>query len=284
METTSERKPGWIRFKIPGGEKYTRVKNIIRKNKLHTVCLEAGCPNIGECFGCGTATFLIMGNICTRNCLYCAVSQGTPESPDADEPENIASAVKELELKYAVITSVTRDDIPDGGSSIFAKTATAIKTRYPQCRIELLVPDFKTVMESSLDTIIAAGPHVINHNIEVVSSLYKQLRPAGDYELSLRLLSRAAAAGIPAKSGLMIGFGETIADIEKTFGDLYAAGCRILTVGQYLQSRKNGFPVNKYYTPEEFTLIGDMAKNMGFERVMSGPLIRSSYHAADMSE
>jgi len=275
--------PDWIRFKIPSGAAYKKVASTVKAHSLHTVCVEAGCPNVGECFACKTATFMIMGDTCTRNCRYCAVGQGTPEPVDPDEPFHVAEAVAELGLKYAVITSVTRDDIADGGASLFADTVKCIRTKSPRCRVELLVPDFKPDMHRSLQRVIDAQPDVINHNIEVVKGFYDKLRPMGDYNLSLELLKLVASSNIPAKSGLMIGFGESMDDIHNTLEDLVQAGCRMLTVGQYLQSRRDGFPVVKYYHPDEFKQISEMAYNLGFDQVMSGPLVRSSYHAAEMA-
>jgi lipoic acid synthetase len=274
--------PDWIKYKIPAGKTYTRVKKTLAERGLHTICTEARCPNIGECFGSGTATFLILGNICTRNCRYCSVSGGEPLPPDKDEPLAIAGAVASLELQYAVITSVTRDDLPDGGSALFAASVDAIRGAQPSCRIELLVPDFKHDMESSMARIVRRRPDVINHNIEVVRRFYRELRPMGDYDLSLRLLAGVSESGIPAKSGLMIGFGEDLNDIEETLRDLRHAGCSILTVGQYLMPRSEGYPVKRYYHPDEFKEIAKMAEDIGFARVQAGPLVRSSYHADAM--
>jgi lipoic acid synthetase len=274
--------PDWIKYKIPAGKTYARVKNTIAERGLHTICTEARCPNIGECFGNGTATFLILGNICTRNCRYCSVSKGEPMPPDEDEPLAIAEAVASLGLRYVVITSVTRDDLPDGGSALFAATLDAIRGAQPSCRIELLVPDFKNDMAGSMARIIHRRPDVINHNIEVVRRFYRELRPMGDYELSLRLLEGASESGIPAKSGLMIGFGEDLNDIEETLRDLHHAGCTILTVGQYLTPSREGYPVKRYYHPDEFKEIEIMAEDIGFMRVQAGPLVRSSYHADAM--
>ncbi|HOO70967.1 MAG TPA: lipoyl synthase [Spirochaetota bacterium] len=277
------RKPRWIKFSIPGGKEYTRLKGIISAQKLHTVCTEARCPNIGECFSCGTATFLIMGPVCTRNCRYCSVASGVPAELDHDEPFRVAAAVRDMNLTYAVITSVTRDDLADGGASCFAATVENIRSLVPSCSVELLIPDFKGSMEPSLARIIDARPDVINHNIEVVKSHYRELRPRGDYGLSLRLLKSASASGIPAKSGLMIGFGETIEEIFGTIDDLADAGCSIITVGQYLQSKVDGYPTVKYYTPDEFIRIEHYAREKGVSRVLSGPLVRSSYHASLLS-
>jgi lipoyl synthase len=275
--------PDWIRFKIPSGAAYKTVASTVKAHSLHTVCVEAKCPNVGECFACKTATFMIMGDTCTRNCRYCAVGQDTPKPVDPDEPFHVAEAVTELGLKYAVITSVTRDDIADGGASLFADTVKCIRTKSPRCRVELLVPDFRPHMPRSLQEVIEAQPDVINHNIEVVKGFYDELRPLGNYNLSLELLKQVNGSNIPAKSGLMIGFGESMDDIRNTLEDLVHTGCRMLTVGQYLQSRRDGFPVVKYYHPDEFKQISEMAYTMGFDQVMSGPLVRSSYHAAEMA-
>ncbi len=277
------RKPPWIRFSMPGGKDYVRVRGIIKEEGLHTVCTEAGCPNIGECFSRGTATFLILGDTCTRNCRYCAVNQGTPGPVAVAEPEKIARAVEKLGLTYAVITSVTRDDLPDGGAGIYAELIGKIRDRSPLCEIEVLVPDFMPSWRENLQLVIDARPDVLNHNIEVAGSLYRELRPMGNYDISLEILKAAADAGLPAKSGLMIGFGESTEDIYKTLDDLRGAGCSMLTVGQYLQSTRDGFPVVKYYHPDEFEEIRKKALETGFRKVMSGPLVRSSYHAGELA-
>ncbi len=283
MAETELRKPAWIKFKIPGGQNYTKIKRILSGKNLHTVCTEALCPNIGECFGCGTATFIILGNICTRNCLYCSVIKGIPEQPDQSEPLNIAEAVKEMSLTHAVITSVTRDDLPDGGASLFCETVMNIKNLNPACSVEVLVPDFQNNMISSIDKIISSSPDIINHNIEVSKNLYEKLRPLGSYEKSLELISYVSKKGLKVKSGLMIGFGEDIEDILSTLKDLYQTGCSFVTIGQYLKSLKTNHPVKKYYTPDEFIEIREIALKIGFEKVMSGPLVRSSYHAKEMA-
>lgn len=276
--------PRWINLEIPGGTDYVRVKGVIEREGLHTVCLEARCPNIGDCFCSGTATFLIMGDVCTRNCRYCAVRHGRPAPVDPDEPGRVARAVAELGLEYAVVTSVTRDDLPDGGAAIFAETVSAIRDISPSCRVEVLVPDFRASMERSLERVVGAGPYVINHNMETVGPLFPALRPQGDYGLSLGLISRAVLSGIPVKSGLMAGLGESIDDLSSTMEDLRHAGCSILTVGQYLRSRKENHPVAKYYTPAEFESIRLRAESMGFARVLAGPMVRSSYHAGELSK
>lgn len=273
--------PDWIRFQIPGGKNAARLRGVIQKSGLHTVCMEAHCPNVGECMGCGTATFLILGDICTRHCRYCSVTQGTPRPPEPDEPVRVGKAVETLSLTYVVVTSVTRDDLPDGGSEQFAGTVRAVREHAPKSRIELLIPDFAHAAPDSLDHIFSASPDVLNHNIEVARPLFERLRPDGDYRRSLEVLRETADAGFPAKSGLMIGFGETTDDILKTLEDLRGAGVSILTVGQYLRSKRDGFPVARYYHPEEFEEIGDVARRMGFTSVRSGPLVRSSYRAGE---
>jgi lipoic acid synthetase len=267
---------------VPGGETYVRVKGAAERNKLRTVCLDAKCPNIGECFCSGHAAFLIMGGVCTRNCLYCAVGNGLPSRLDPGEPLRIAAAVAELGLRYTVITSVTRDDLADGGASHFTACVREIRAAAPLCRIELLIPDFRQA-DGALAAVCDAKPDVLNHNIEVVRRLFSPLRMQGDYDYSLSVLRRIAESGIPAKSGLMIGFGETLQDIEETITDLHRAGCSILTVGQYLRSYKDGVPVVKYYRPEEFEGIAETAKKIGIKNTLSAPLARSSYHAEGAS-
>jgi len=275
--------PDWIKFSIPSGEQYKKVQQHVTGCGLHTVCLEARCPNIGECFAKGHATFLILGNICTRNCRYCAVPKGTPAMLDEDEPEKIAKAVAALNLKYVVITSVTRDDLDDGGASHFAKTIKAIRRFSSEVKVEVLIPDFKQSVELSLATIMDERPDVINHNIEVVKNFYTALRPKGDYALSLKILAIVTEHGFVAKSGLMIGFGETLDDIVQTLREVYAAGCRVLTVGQYCASHKGAYPVQKYYTPDEFKEIETIAYQIGFTKVLAAPLVRSSYRAGELS-
>jgi len=279
---TTDRKPEWIRYKTPGGPGYLNVKKCITGLNLHTICTEAKCPNAGDCFSKNTVTFLIMGSKCTRNCLYCAVEKAVPDPPDADEPLRIAEAVFRLGLKYAVITSVTRDDLNDGGATYFAETALKIKEKVPGCRVELLVPDFKESLIDSLSIIKVANPDILNHNIETVKEYFPELRPSGDYEHSLYLLKTASKMGFLTKSGLMIGFGETIDDITSTMQDLFDSGCSILTVGQYLSPAKSSYEVKKYYHPDEFKEIKIIGEAMGFKKVLSGPNIRSSYHAASI--
>jgi len=279
MKSSYKRLPEWIRTKVPGGETYVLVKKATEGKNLHTVCLEAKCPNVGECFCGGRAAFLVLGDICTRNCRYCAVSHGKPAVLDPDEPRRIAEAVSELNLSYTVITSVTRDDCEDGGASHIAACVRAIRKAAGKCKIEVLIPDFRYAGHNALDIILKSCPDVVNHNIEVVRSLFPELRPQGEYDYSLSVLHRISSSGFSAKSGLMIGFGESESDIVSTFEDLRRAGCSILTVGQYLRSSKEGFPVSRYYRPEEFLRLEVEAKKMGFEKVLCGPLVRSSYHA-----
>lgn len=276
--------PDWIKFSIPSGEQYKKVQQHVAGCGLHTVCLEARCPNIGECFAKGHATFLILGNICTRNCKYCAVTKGHPHPIDRHEPQNIANAVANLNLDYVVITSVTRDDLEDGGATQFVKTIDAIRNinTNNKTKIEVLIPDFKYSQQRSLRMIMDAKPDVINHNIEVAKNFYYMLRPKGDYALSLKILAIVTDNGFIAKSGLMIGFGETLDDIMKTLEDVYSAGCRLVTIGQYCASHKGAYPVQKYYTPDEFKEIEAVAYQIGFTKVLAAPLVRSSYRAGEL--
>ena len=274
--------PDWIKFSIPSGDKYKKVKQHIASCGLHTVCVEARCPNIGECFSSGQATFLIMGNICTRNCQYCAVSKGAPLPLDRNEPHKIARAVQSLNLEYVVITSVTRDDLPDGGALHFAKTVEEVKKINPHITTEVLIPDFKQSQELSLAILFESKPDVINHNIEVSKSHYHLLRPLGSYNDSLKVLATVTEQGFVAKSGLMIGFGETFDDIAQTLCDVYNTGCRIITIGQYCSSHNNAYSVQKYYTPDEFKEITKIAHTIGFTQVLAAPLVRSSYRAGEL--
>lgn len=277
------RKPPWLKRRIPSGATYHKVHSILKKSKLHTVCQEALCPNIGECFSRGTATFLILGDRCTRNCRFCAVAHGPTEPPDPEEPSRVAEAAQELALRYVVVTSVTRDDLPDGGAGHFANTIREVKHRAPSVRIEILVPDFKG-SESAINTIVKARPDVLNHNLETVPRLYPEVRPGADYDRSLRLLKgvRDLLPDILTKSGLMLGLGERPDEMETVFENLLEAGCRILTLGQYLQPSKDHLPVKRYVPPEEFDRWKEIALEMGFGAVVSGPFVRSSYHAGEL--
>ncbi len=279
-----KRKPEWLKVKLPCGNDFKRVKGILSYFRLYSVCQEARCPNIAECFHTGTATFLIMGNTCTRNCLYCNVRHGRPDMVDESEPERLVQAVKELGLKYIVITSVTRDDLPDGGAEIFARCVETLCREIPECTVEVLIPDLKGDWRS-LERIMEAGPHVINHNMEIVPSLFEVLRPMGNYRISLDLLHhvhRNNRTKIITKSGFMVGFGEDWKDILELLHSLASVHCERITVGQYLQPTRNHWPVLKYYDPDEFEVIKGMAYEMGLKHVEAGPLVRSSYHAAKM--
>jgi lipoyl synthase len=276
------RKPDWLKRRLPTGETFNQIREIIEAGRLHTVCQEAKCPNIWECYSHRTATFLIMGERCTRTCRFCAVTSGAPEPLDPQEPARVAEAVQRMGLKYVVITSVTRDDLPDGGAAHFAATIGAVRRRLPQVEIEVLIPDFQGD-RAGLETVLAARPDVLNHNLETVPRLYPQVRPQADYHRSIELLARAAefAPTIPTKSGLMLGLGERPEEIRQTIGDLAAAGCRILTLGQYLQPSPRHLPVEAYVPPEEFEAWRKMALTMGFSEVASAPFVRSSYHAKE---
>lgn len=278
-----ERIPHWLRFHIPGGAEYVRLKKTIGLLNLHTVCVEAKCPNIGECFCNGTATFMILGNVCTRNCRYCAVEKGSPLPPAYDEPERVAEAVKQLRITYAVVTSVTRDDLLDGGASIFAETVRKIREKNKNVRVEVLVPDFLHCKPDALDELLESEPDVFNHNIEVVQKMFPLLRPRGSYEKSLEVIERAAKRKLATKTGLMVGFGETMDDIRHTLEDVRRAGTTILSIGQYLKSHRGAYPVVKYYHPEEFREINNIAHSLGFSKYFCGPLVRSSFHAAEIS-
>ena len=274
------RHPDWLKVRVGGGETYVEMKNLLRTAKLHTICEEAKCPNIAECFGCGTAVFLILGDVCTRGCAYCNVNHGKPLPLNKNEPKDIADSVKTLGLKYVVITSVTRDDLPDGGASVFSKTLTEIRQMNGGCKIEVLIPDFKG-QQAALQKVVDAAPDVINHNIEVVEDLFPMIRPEGDYQRSLSVLKTIKTINktMKTKSGFMLGFGESKDQILATMKDLRASGVDFLTIGQYLQPTKKHMLVRKYYTPDEFEEFKAIALDMGFLHVESGPLVRSSYHA-----
>jgi len=274
------RHPDWLKVKIAGGKNYVKMKSLLKNAKLHTICEEAKCPNIAECFNNGTAVFLILGDICTRNCGYCNVTHGVPKPLNENEPKKVAESVKQLALKYVVITSVTRDDLEDGGASVFCETINEIKNLNNNCKIEVLIPDFKGNMES-LNDIIYSKPDVINHNIEVVKELFLEIRPEGNYENSITLLKNIKKRNrkIKTKSGFMIGIGENKNQILKTMDDLINAEVDFLTIGQYLQPTKKHADIKKYYTPREFEEFKEIGLKMGFKHVESGPLVRSSYHA-----
>ncbi len=274
------RKPPWLRVPFPGGPRYLRLKGVLRGAGLHTVCEEARCPNIGECFEAGTATFMILGDVCTRACGFCAVRSGRPAGLDAEEPSRVAEAVGRLGLKHAVITSVTRDDLPDGGASVFADTIRAIRRRSPATSVEVLIPDFGGAPQA-LATVMATRPHILNHNLETVPRLYPRVRPQAVYRRSLELLGRAKTLdrGVLTKSGLMVGLGESREELLEVMADLAAVGCDILTVGQYLQPTPRHLPVARYYHPDEFQELAEEGRRLGLRQVEAGPLVRSSYHA-----
>ncbi|HVP81020.1 MAG TPA: lipoyl synthase [Thermodesulfobacteriota bacterium] len=277
------KKPPWLKKRLPPFEDLEKVKSILDSAELHTVCEEARCPNLGECFSKGTATLLILGKICTRNCGFCAVEHGVSAPPDEQEPGKVAQAVKKMGLHYVVITSVTRDDLPDGGASHFAKVIQAIRAVDRGIKIEVLIPDFKGDLPS-LNAVLKEGPDVLNHNIETISRLYQEVRPQADYRRSLRLLKRAKERdpGTVTKSGFMLGLGETEREVFSLLQDLREAGCDFLTIGQYLQPRPDRLPVARYIPPEEFEAFRKIGEEMGFESVASGPFVRSSFHAAQM--
>jgi len=272
------RRPEWLKSRIPGGENYARLKAIIDSNRLHTVCQEARCPNAGECWNNGTATFMILGDVCTRSCGFCAVKTGKPTELDADEPARVARAVSLLGLRHAVITSVNRDELYDGGAQIFAETIRQVRASNPGIRIEVLIPDFRGE-EFALDIVLDALPDILNHNMETVPRLYPIVRPQAKYERSLALLNRARRRGFITKTGLMLGIGEKIAEVVKVLKDLRREDCVILTLGQYLQPTKEHLPVDRFVHPEEFRKLKEIGLEMGFRHVESGPLVRSSYHA-----
>ena len=274
------RKPDWLKRRLPTGETFNQVRELIEAGKLHTVCQEAKCPNIWECYSHRTATFLILGERCTRNCRFCSVAAGLPEPLDLDEPGRVAEAVERMGLKYAVVTSVTRDDLPDGGAAHFAATIGEIRRRVPEAEIEVLIPDFQGD-RAALETVLRARPDVLNHNIETVPRLYSRVRPRADYRRSLELLRRAGESAplIPTKSGMMLGLGERPEEIRQTLQDLREVGCRILTLGQYLQPSPTHLPVEAYIPPEDFENWRKAALELGFSEVASAPFVRSSYHA-----
>jgi lipoic acid synthetase len=279
------KKPPWLKKRIPPMEDLEKVKSVLREGALHTVCEEARCPNLGECFSKGTATFLILNSVCTRHCGFCAVEHGTPLPPDESEPERVAEAVERMRLRYVVVTSVTRDDLPDGGASQFAKTIRAIRARDRTLRIETLVPDFKGDSQC-LEVVLSESPDVLNHNVETVPRLYAEVRPQADYRRSLNLLKQAKKRDprLVTKSGFMLGVGEEAKEIFDLLCDLRDVGCDLVTIGQYLQPRSDRIPVRRYVPPKEFEEYKRMGEAMGFKEVASGPFVRSSFHASEMFE
>lgn len=278
-------KPRWLKKSMPKGGDYQRVTRLLSEAGLHTVCQEAACPNMFECFSKNTATFMILGSNCTRNCRFCNVTANSPTPVDPDEPKRVADTVLKLKLTYVVVTSVTRDDLPDGGASHFARVIQAIKKADPGIRVEVLIPDFQGDVKA-LETVAKAEPDVINHNIETVKGLYSRVRPQALYQRSLDLIRHVTERfpGLPAKSGIMVGLGETPEELGATFQDLYDHGCNILTVGQYLQPTRDHLSVEKFYSPEEFEQLDRMARDIGFKQVAAGPFVRSSYKAGELFE
>ncbi len=276
--TGTRRLPSWLRMERASGESYTRVKKLVESHRLHTICTSGNCPNIGECWNAGTATLMILGDVCTRSCKFCGTKSGRPLPPDPGEPERVAQAVKTMHLKHCVITSVDRDDLPDGGSTHWVETIRRIKEVNPGVTIETLIPDFRGNTED-IDRVIDAGPEVISHNIETVRRLTPLIRSVAKYEVSLAVLRHIASRGIPAKSGIMLGLGETGAEVTEALHDLFATGCKIVTIGQYLAPSLNHMPVVEYVTPEKFEEYRKKGLEIGFEYVESSPLVRSSFHA-----
>jgi lipoic acid synthetase len=273
------RKPSWLKVRPPYSDECRNIRSTLTGLQLHTVCQEAACPNIAECFAGGTATFLIMGNICTRDCLYCNVKHGKPAAIDENEINHLIDAVRKMKLEYVVITSVTRDDLTDGGARVFSRCIGKLREALPACKIEVLIPDFQG-NQAALEKVIVAKPDVINHNMEVVKSLFPQLRPQGNYDVSLNLLKKIGSSSAASKSGFMIGFGESREDILQLIDDLASVSCTRLTIGQYQQPTLKHWPVAKYYHPDEFAEFKEIAYHKGFQHVEAGPLVRSSYHAA----
>jgi lipoic acid synthetase len=275
-------RPAWLKVRPPGGENYQKLKRLARGLELHTVCESAHCPNIGECWNHGTATFMILGNLCTRRCGFCAVPKGRPLALDQDEPRRVAEAVAALELRHAVVTSVDRDDDLLGGARIFAATIHEIRRHRPGCAVEVLIPDFRGD-EAALGIVIEAAPDILAHNVETVPSFYRFVRPGSKFDRSVELLRRAKRAGMRTKTSLMLGLGETWEELEATLGTLAATGCDILTLGQYLRPSRDQLPVKRLYTPEEFAELKRIGERLGFGHVESGPLVRSSYHAHEQA-
>jgi lipoic acid synthetase len=279
-----QRKPDWLKVRMPGGPTYLELRQRLRASELNTVCEEAHCPNISECWERRSATFMVLGAVCTRACRYCAVTSGKPIGLDLEEPARLGRTVAQLDLRYCVITSVDRDDLPDGGAFIFAQSITEIRKLSPTCQVEVLIPDFQGNW-LALRSVLQAGPTVLNHNIETVRRVFPSVRPKGDYDLSLELLRRSKelAPDTPSKSGIMVGLGETHAEIKQTMSDLREVGCELLTIGQYLKPSAKHVAMDRYYHPDEFKELEQAGYAMGFRHVAAGPLVRSSYHAEEQA-
>lgn len=282
INTTPLRRPSWIRVRAPSGDTYEWLQALMRRKALHTVCEEAGCPNMGECWGSGTATFLMLGNICTRSCGFCDVKRGKPAELDWEEPERVAQAVKAMELRHVVITSVNRDERKDGGAPIFAMVIRRIREIHPGCSVEVLIPDFKGSLEA-LQIVMDARPEILNHNVETVPRLFRTVQPQDKYAWARATLTNARLldSEVLTKSGIMVGLGEELDEVKETMGDLRSWGVDILTIGQYLQPSRRHLPISRYYTPEEFAELKEFGLGIGFQWVESAPLVRSSYHAAE---
>jgi lipoic acid synthetase len=279
VEQPTPRRPEWLKAKMPGGENYAHLKNLIDSHRLHTVCEEARCPNLGECWNAGTATFMILGDICTRSCGFCAVKTGRPNGElDWDEPNRVADAVMRMGIRHAVITSVNRDERKDGGAPIFAETIREIRRRVPECRVEVLIPDFKG-SEEALSIVLDANPDILNHNVETVPRLYRVVRPQANYRQSLEVLQRSKHRGFTTKTGMMLGIGERTEEVVEAMKEIRAVNCDVLTLGQYLQPTKQHLPIDRYVHPGEFKMLKQVGLELGFRHVESGPLVRSSYHA-----
>jgi len=280
VQNESLRRPEWLRVKFGSGRTFTNLRHLIDNEKLHTVCESARCPNLGECWSRGTATFMVLGNVCTRSCTFCNIKVGKPDYYDLEEPKRIADAVNKMNLKHAVLTMVARDDLKDGGAHIVAETIKEIKKIQPDCSVEALISDLKGSKES-LEIVLAGEPDILNHNLETVKRLQRALRVQAKYDRSLQVLQRAKDAGVSIKSGIMVGVGETFEEIVQVLTDLRHIGCEILTIGQYLPPTKAHYPLQRYYHPDEFDDLKELALEMGFVHVESGPLVRSSYHAEE---
>ncbi|MSP79417.1 MAG: lipoyl synthase [Dehalococcoidia bacterium] len=283
--TVTRRHPEWLKVKMPGGPTFLELRSLLRESGLHTVCEEAHCPNIGECWERRSATFMILGDLCSWRCHYCAVKTGKPNGMvDLEEPERLARTVERLNLRYCVITSVTREDLPDGGAHLFAACIRKVHELVPTCQVEVLIPDLHANPQS-LTTVLEAGPAVLNHNIETVERVFKRVRPRGDYRRSLEVLRISAEMfpNIPTKSGIMVGLGEETAEIVQTMRDLRSVGCKLLTIGQYLRPSEVHIPMARYYTPDEFAALREEGMKLGFKHVAAGPLVRSSYHADEQA-
>jgi lipoic acid synthetase len=276
--TTRVKKPDWLRVKLPIGENYKQVRNLVDTHKLHTICESGNCPNMGECWGAGTATFMILGNICTRSCGFCAVATGRPEAVDFDEPQRVAEAIYLMKVKHAVITSVDRDELKDGGSIIWANTINAVRALNPETTMETLIPDFRGIWEN-LQRIIDVAPEIVSHNLETVERLTKQVRIQAKYHRSLEVIRRLKDGGMRTKSGIMLGLGETKEEVIQAMQDLYDNGCDVVTLGQYLQPTPKHLPVARFVHPDEFAELREIGYGIGLDYVESGPLVRSSYHA-----